>query len=115
MSTTGGLAVAKGTTLCGRRALDIEQILQNLNPILIQGHALISIRDCVAALDAAAISDLMIGLFCAAQTGTGFMEESAHIVVCDDEPDIRDTLSEYLERRGYQVSCAHARGCKDRV
>ncbi len=34
------------------------------------------------------------------------MEESAHIVVCDDEPDIRDTLSEYLERRGYQVSCA---------
>lgn len=34
------------------------------------------------------------------------MEEGAHIVVCDDEPDIRDTLSEYLERRGYTVSCA---------
>jgi len=34
------------------------------------------------------------------------MDESAHIVVCDDEPDIRDTLSEYLTRRGFQVSCA---------
>ncbi len=43
LSTTGGLTLAKGTTLCGRRALDIEQILQNLNPILIQGHALASV------------------------------------------------------------------------
>ena len=34
------------------------------------------------------------------------MEENAHIVVCDDEPDIRDTLSEYLTRRGYTVTCA---------
>ncbi|MGI9462903.1 MAG: response regulator, partial [Aestuariivirgaceae bacterium] len=34
------------------------------------------------------------------------MDETAHIVVCDDEPDIRDTLSEYLERRGFKVSCA---------
>ncbi len=34
------------------------------------------------------------------------MEETAHLVVCDDEPDIRDTLSEYLTRRGYTVSCA---------
>ena len=34
------------------------------------------------------------------------MEETAHLIVCDDEPDIRDTLSEYLTRRGYTVSCA---------
>ena len=33
------------------------------------------------------------------------MDENAHIIVCDDEPDIRDTLSEYLTRRGYEVSC----------
>lgn len=31
-----------------------------------------------------------------------------HIVVCDDEPDIRDLLSEYLERAGYAVSRADA-------
>ena len=29
------------------------------------------------------------------------MSEHEHVVVCDDEPDIRDTLQEYLERRGY--------------
>ena len=33
------------------------------------------------------------------------MAESAeHIVVCDDEPDIRDTVGEYLELQGYKVS-----------
>lgn len=26
-----------------------------------------------------------------------------HILVCDDEPDVREMLSEYLTRRGYQV------------
>ena len=31
-----------------------------------------------------------------------------HIVVCDDEPDIRDTLSEYLEGNGYAVTPADA-------
>ena len=31
---------------------------------------------------------------------------SAHIVVCDDEPDIRDTVSEYLEGKGYSVTPA---------
>ncbi|MGO4840484.1 response regulator, partial [Rhizobiaceae sp. 2RAB30] len=30
----------------------------------------------------------------------------AHIVVCDDEPDIRATLAEYLERNGYAVTPA---------
>lgn len=34
------------------------------------------------------------------------MDENVQIIVCDDEPDIRDTLSEYLTRRGYAVSCA---------
>jgi len=34
------------------------------------------------------------------------MSDHEHVVVCDDEPDIRDTLQEYLERRGYRVSAA---------
>lgn len=34
------------------------------------------------------------------------MSELEHVVVCDDEPDIRDTLQEYLERRGYRVTPA---------
>ncbi|WP_352898709.1 response regulator transcription factor [Mesorhizobium sp. M0833] len=32
----------------------------------------------------------------------------AHIVVCDDEPDIRDTVAEYLEHHGYAVTPANA-------
>lgn len=31
-------------------------------------------------------------------------EGAEHIVVCDDEPDIRDTVGEYLELQGYRVS-----------
>ncbi|MEM7505677.1 MAG: response regulator [Pseudomonadota bacterium] len=31
---------------------------------------------------------------------------NAHILVCDDEQDVREMLSEYLERRGFQVSTA---------
>ncbi len=34
------------------------------------------------------------------------METRAHIIVCDDEPDIRDMIGEYLERQGYAVSAA---------
>lgn len=34
------------------------------------------------------------------------LNESAHIVVCDDEPDIRDTVAEYLGRHGYSVTTA---------
>ena len=34
------------------------------------------------------------------------MSEFEHVVVCDDETDIRDMLREYLERRGYRVSTA---------
>lgn len=34
------------------------------------------------------------------------MASSEHIVVCDDEPDIRDTVAEYLERQGYKVTQA---------
>ena len=30
----------------------------------------------------------------------------AHILVCDDEPDIRDMMATYLERRGYSVTLA---------
>ena len=32
------------------------------------------------------------------------MESKGHIIVCDDEPDIRDMIGEYLERQGYTVS-----------
>lgn len=34
------------------------------------------------------------------------MTTLGHIVVVDDEPDIRDTLRDYLEMKGYRVSCA---------
>ena len=34
------------------------------------------------------------------------MDGPEHVVVCDDEVDIRDTLREYLERRGYRVTAA---------
>ncbi|MBZ9942189.1 response regulator [Mesorhizobium sp. BR1-1-13] len=36
------------------------------------------------------------------------MTTHAHIVVCDDEPDIRDTVAEYLEHHGYAVTPANA-------
>lgn len=35
------------------------------------------------------------------------MASSGHIVVCDDEPDIRDTVGEYLERQGFKVTQAN--------
>ena len=31
-------------------------------------------------------------------------DTAEHIVVCDDEPDIRETVGEYLELQGYRVS-----------
>ncbi len=34
------------------------------------------------------------------------MSESTHIVVVDDEPDIRETLREYLDLHGFRVSTA---------
>ena len=34
------------------------------------------------------------------------MNEFTHIVVVDDDPEIRDVLREYLEENGYQVSTA---------
>ena len=34
------------------------------------------------------------------------MESRGHIIVCDDEPDIRDMIGEYLARQGYAVSAA---------
>ena len=34
------------------------------------------------------------------------MASNGHIVVCDDEPDIRDTVAEYLERQGFTVTQA---------
>ena len=36
------------------------------------------------------------------------MDAREHIVVCDDEPDIRDTVGEYLERQGYEISQAES-------
>ncbi|MEI5677775.1 MULTISPECIES: response regulator transcription factor [unclassified Mesorhizobium] len=35
---------------------------------------------------------------------TDVLMDAAHIVVCDDEPDIRDIVAEYLERHGYAVT-----------
>jgi DNA-binding response OmpR family regulator len=34
--------------------------------------------------------------------------ETAHVVVCDDEPGIRETVAEYLEGKGYTVTPADA-------
>lgn len=34
------------------------------------------------------------------------MNKISHIAVVDDEPDIRETLQEYLELHGYRVTCA---------
>ena len=31
---------------------------------------------------------------------------NTHIIVCDDEPDVRDTVAEYLQRSGYTVTAA---------
>ncbi|PWK65846.1 response regulator transcription factor [Aminobacter sp. AP02] len=36
------------------------------------------------------------------------MTANPHIVVCDDEPDMRDTVVEYLERNGFSVTAADA-------
>jgi two-component system phosphate regulon response regulator OmpR len=36
------------------------------------------------------------------------VESQAHVVVCDDDGDIRDTLAEYLEGHGYAVTPAEA-------
>ncbi len=36
------------------------------------------------------------------------LTQGPHIVVCDDEPDIRDVVAEYLERHGYAVTPADA-------
>ena len=36
------------------------------------------------------------------------MDTRQHIVVCDDEPDIRETVGEYLERQGYDITLAES-------
>ncbi|MEO1188446.1 MAG: response regulator [Pseudomonadota bacterium] len=33
---------------------------------------------------------------------------ATHILICDDEPDIRDMMSTYLQRRGYTVTAAES-------
>ena len=43
------------------------------------------------------------------------MSKSAHIVVVDDDPDIRDELDEYLTRHGYRVSLAEGGAALRRV
>ena len=40
------------------------------------------------------------------RAGKERMKTMAHIVVVDDEADLRDTLREYLEMQGFQVTCA---------
>ncbi len=40
---------------------------------------------------------------------------TVHILVCDDEPDIRDMMSTYLQRRGYTVSMAESGATLDQV
>ena len=32
--------------------------------------------------------------------------DTAQILVCDDEPDLREMLQEYLQKRGYSVTLA---------
>ncbi len=34
------------------------------------------------------------------------MIQNIHVIVCDDEEDLRETVGEYLERRGHQVTLA---------
>ena len=34
------------------------------------------------------------------------MSENAHILICDDEVDVREMLSEYLLKRGFRVTTA---------
>ncbi|MGI9371984.1 MAG: response regulator [Hyphomicrobiales bacterium] len=34
------------------------------------------------------------------------MSSNDHIIICDDEPDIREMISEYLERQGFATSTA---------
>jgi DNA-binding response OmpR family regulator len=34
------------------------------------------------------------------------MSEHAHILVCDDEPEVREMLTEYLVKRGFRISAA---------
>ena len=41
-----------------------------------------------------------------AETGAIAMTNGAHIVVVDDEPDIREMVQEYLESKGFRVSTA---------
>ncbi|MCR9271186.1 MAG: response regulator [Hyphomonadaceae bacterium] len=43
------------------------------------------------------------------------VSDSVHILVCDDEPDIRDMMSTYLQRRGYTVSMAENGAALDRI
>ena len=41
--------------------------------------------------------------------------DAVHVLVCDDEPDIRDMMSTYLQRRGYTVSVAESGASLDQV
>ncbi|MEO1323432.1 MAG: response regulator [Pseudomonadota bacterium] len=42
-------------------------------------------------------------------------DDPVHLLVCDDEPDIRDMMSTYLQRRGYMVSVAESGASLDRA
>ena len=43
------------------------------------------------------------------------MSSDCHIVVCDDEADIRETFREYLALQGYRVSAAEGGGALRRL
>lgn len=43
------------------------------------------------------------------------MSEKVHILVVDDEPDIRESFQEYLEINGYRVTCADGAATARRV
>ncbi len=43
------------------------------------------------------------------------MPKTSHIVVCDDEPDIRETFQEYLALQGFRVSTAEGGGALRRL
>src|SRR3546814_5239332 len=52
---------------------------------------------------------------CAGSPGGGAMSDRVHVVVVDDERDIRETVAEYLELNGYKVSKAEGGAALRRI
>src|SRR3546814_19025669 len=51
----------------------------------------------------------------AGSPGGGAMSDRVHVVVVDDERDIRETVAEYLELNGYKVSKAEGGAALRRI